>query len=191
MGADSPNRLTSHGSGLATTEVLTIGFGKNKTGVILRQYQSPVALGALGAANAIILDNIPLTEDFRLLRTELLISAISLTQGDVIYIGICDGELSVTEIAETLALGGSPIDRNDNLGKERAMRPIWLICQLTTEGGACAVPLEGALLVHNSKPWTFSAPEGFSIFAWNPLAVPLTAGAEVFFNATHFGVWVT
>ncbi len=172
-----------------------MGFGKDGKGQIIKE-RTVITVGNLGAT--VVVKSAggiegSLGEDFRILKTEYFIVQTGEwgALGDQVIIGMADNELSVAEIAENLNLDG-PIDRNDNLLNERVFRPVWMFNHLL---GTSTVILEeptddGNALVQNVK-WTFSNPEGWVWFAYNPLLAALTAGATFIIQAKHFGVWVT
>ncbi len=171
-----------------------MGFGKGGNGAIIKERTS-VALGTLGQNVVIKIDGAPvtLTEDFRLLKSEIFAEIIALTGGEgaSLIFGIADDELSVAEIAEAINLSG-PVDRNDNLSNERAMRPVWLISALDELGGATVGRFHGSSggpMMEWKKRWTFSNPEGWIFFLFNEGAA-LTTGATIRVVATHYGVWL-
>ncbi len=171
-----------------------MGFGKNGTGAIIKERNS-VALGTLGQNIAIKIDgaSVAITEDFRLLKSEIFceIDALTSGEGSGLMLGIADDELSTAEIAEAINLSG-PVDRNDNVNTERAMRPVWLISALDELGGATVGRFHGksgGSMMEWKKRWTFSNPEGWVFFVWNEKAA-LTTGATARLVATHYGVWL-
>ncbi len=172
-----------------------MGFGKNGTGAIIKERTS-VALGTLAQNVAIKVDGAPvlLSEDFRLLKSEVFCEVKGLTSGEGagLLLGIADDELSVAEIAEAINMSG-PVDRNDNVNNERAMRPVWLISALDELGGSTVGRYHGSQggpMIEWKKRWTFSNPEGWIFFLWNE-DVALTTGATVRVVATHYGVWLS
>ncbi len=115
----------------------SMGFGKNKTGAILRSNQT-VALGTLVNNTAIKLTSpVTLQEDFRVLRADVVCHGTTVTQGEGtgLVLGACNGELSVAEIGETLLADG-PADRNDRLVQERAERKVDLISSAIENEGS-------------------------------------------------------
>ncbi len=173
-----------------------MGFGKNNTGVIIRD-NSAIALSTLGGESAIVVTtDVVWGEDFRALKTEFfaLVEGLTGGQGSGLLIGIADGELTATEIEECLQADG-PGDRNDNAPKERAERPVWLIGAVVP-GNTSADELRfigagGSTLMEWKKRWTFSNPEGMEFFIYNQSGVALTTGATVRIDATHYGVWLS
>ncbi len=176
-------------------ETIDMGFGKGGTGAIIKERTS-VALSTLGQNIAIKIDGAPvaITDDFRILKSEVFCEIEGLTsgQGNGLMLGIADDELTVAEIAEAINQSG-PVDRNDNVANERAMRPVWLISALDELGGAVVGRFHGdagGSRIEWKKRWTFSNPEGWIFFIWNESAA-LTTGATARLVATHYGVWVT
>jgi len=169
-----------------------MGFGKDHKGAIIRETQL-LTLGGLAAGASIKAGALTLGDDFRILKTEWQISQRGNwgAVGDEVIIGIADNELSVAEIAECIDADG-PLDRNDNLANERAMRPVWTLIDIKGKSTTVVeeVPNDGMMMTFNLR-WTFSNPEGWTFFGHNPLGGALTTGAVFFITAKHFGVWVT
>ncbi len=170
-----------------------MGFGKDGKGVIIRETVG-LTIGAL-VAGAVVKHTAGLTlgEDFRIIKTEFFVNQLANfgAVGDSIIIGICNGELSETEIAESLAVDG-PNDRNDRVPEEQAMRAVWPIVHI--KGNSTTVPEQppnDGLPMEKVLRWTFSNPEGWSWYAQNPLQGALTTGAVFQIRAKYFGVWVT
>lgn len=167
-----------------------MGFGKDGKGVIIRENTS-ITLGTLanGAAIKATGGQLAITEDFRIIKTEYLISFEGKTADEnIITIGLADNELSVTEIAECLAVDG-PLDRNDHLKNEQVMRPVWELAQLGA--GTNGVIPDTGLPGERNLRWTFSDTDGWTWFAYNESGAALTTGTVVRIRAKHFGVWVT
>lgn len=163
-----------------------MGFGKDGKGVILydkvRLTLSTLASGTVIAAAS----GITLSEDFRILKAEILGSTKGMTadEGGVV-IGLADGELSDAEVAE--CLNSRPGDRNDNLANEQAMRPVFPF-DIVFENQA-----GGDLMVKEEiKPrWTFSNADGWQWFAFNIGSGALTTGTVIDLFVKIYGVWVT
>ncbi len=176
-----------------------MGFGKQNTGVIIRE-DSSQALGALANNTAILVasGNViggNLQEDFRLLKSEILAHVDILTagEGEGLIFGIANGELSVAEIAEAIQANG-PLDRNDRLPQERAERNVKLLGtydmrDITAVSGKIKGDNGGPLIVSKHR-WTYSNPEAWNFFVFND-GIVLTTGAQIRLVATHYGVWVT
>ncbi len=171
-----------------------MGFGKNKTGQIIRE-DNAIALGALGAKAMVTFPAITVTEDFKLLKSEIfcILDDADIDNGAGLILGIADGELTTAEIVEALSLNG-PLDRNDRLNKEQATRPVWPITGL--KPGTDTHPVmrfgpENGQIVHKGKPWTFSSPEGWKFWIYNQGNTAIVTGSTARLIATHYGVWVT
>ncbi len=171
---------------------LTMSF--DKSGVLVREFLPELALASLGAGTVLkSTAQVAFEEDFRLLKTEYLPSIDGLAAGESIILGLADNNLSVAEIAEAIQLNG-PINRNQNVEKERARRPVWLLATIGADvsGLGVAVPNQGMPIVWK-KRWTFSkgTGQGFVFFVINPDDSALSAAAQKWhYRATHFGVWV-
>lgn len=170
----------------------SMGFGKDGKGVIIRETVI-LTIGNL-AANAVVKHTAGLTlvEDFRIIKTEYFITQTGIwgAVGDEVIIGICNGELSVTEIAETLNLDG-PGNRNNAVANERAMRAVWPLIQLKGESTTIiSQPSNDGKINEHVLRWTFNNPEGWSWFAYNPLTGALTSGAIFSVKCKYFGVWL-
>ncbi len=172
-----------------------MGFGKNNTGVIIRD-NSAIALSTLGGEAAIVVTtDVGWEEDFRLLKSEVyaLVEGLTSGEGQGLVLGIADGELTAIEINECLQADG-PGDRNQNVQRERAERPVWIIGgmgALIDQDIGRFLGREGGPLMEWKKRWTFSDPEGLEFFVYNQSGTALTTGATVRLDATHYGVWVT
>ncbi len=172
-----------------------MGFGKDGKGVIIKENVT-VTPGAL-ASGAVIkaAGGVGLqTTSFRIIKTQFFISQGTAWagDGDELIFGLCNGELSVTEIAEAIQING-PIDRNDRDIEERASRAVWLLVDLKdpeTSGVSFSAPPNNGLPIEKNFRWTFTPTEGWDWFAFNPLSGAITTGAVFNIKATHFGVWV-
>ncbi len=171
-----------------------MGFGKNHTGVIIRE-NTAEAIGTLANQNVKRNTDLVIEEDFRLLKSEVtaIITGATTGQSTGLLFGIADGELTDTEVEEVLVLDG-PVDRNDNLANERANRFVKIIGQFvrgaTTET-LQAVGIQGGPIMEVKPRWTFSNPEGWVWFVFNNSQGSFTTGATLAVHATDYGVWVT
>jgi len=171
-----------------------MGFGKNGTGQIIRE-NTEIVLLTQGDGAVITTTDLVMTEDFRILKSEVLAWITGLTSGEEegLIFGLADAELSDLEVAEVIALDG-PVDRNDNLADERVMRPVWIMGITTDLISSTRAQIRG----HHGGPlltikprWTFSNPEGWNWFIFNDSGAALTTGATLHVVATNYGVWVT
>ncbi len=165
-----------------------------ETGQILR-VRGSTSLGTLGQSIAIkVASDLGLTEDFRLLKSEIVasIGGLSAGDGEGLVLGLANGELSVAEIAECLTVDG-PDDRNDRLAHEKAMRAVWLIGHFVKDEVTTARLIGsdgGSPVIFKGKPWTFSDPEGWDLFVFN-LGAALTTGSSLQVQYSAYGLWVT
>ncbi len=117
-----------------------MGFGKDGKGVIIHE-DVQITVGALSSqATIFAVGGITIGEDFRILKTEISVLQSSAgvgAVGDAVLIGVADGELSVGEIAQAINASG-PTDRNDNLGNEQSMRPVWTFVAM--QGDSLTIP---------------------------------------------------
>ena len=173
-----------------------MGFGKNNTGVIIRE-QATQALGTLAANTALIIatGDLTITEDFRMLKSEIVahLDALTSTEGDGLLLGIANGELTIAEIAETLQTDG-PADFSDREGTERAERFVKVISQFeqsdqTKTNGIFRNENGGPIIVIKPR-WSFSNTNGWNFFLYNDGANAFSTGAVVRLIMTHFGVWI-
>ncbi len=166
-----------------------MGFGKDGKGQIVLE-TNVVTLGTLADNTAILADgSITIGEDFRILKTEYFVGlneAVAAGDGPI-YFGICDGELSEAEIAEVMVQAG-PLNRNDNVRSEQAMRPLWL---LEVFGPNSETGQGNWRKGEKNVRWTFSNPEAWNFFAFNQSGGALVTGNILRYRAKHFGVWVT
>ncbi len=166
----------------------------SKTGVIIRENTSE-AIGTLADQNIDRNTDLTMEEDYRMLKAEVqaVITGVTTGQGTGLLFGIADGELSDTEIEEVLVLDG-PVDRNDNLAKERAGRFVKVFGMFrpgTTPETLICHGIEGGPIMVIKPRWTFSNPEGWVWFVFNNSGGTFTTGASLKVTATSYGVWVT
>jgi hypothetical protein len=168
-----------------------MGFGKDGKGVIHRQRDS-IVLGGLGTAVAIKQATPPpVTDSFRMLKSEgtASIENATLVEGDgPVEIWLCSDDLSVAEIAAAISVtAGAPTARDDIIGNELALRPVFYL------GALEFVPIGvgGKTIFEWSKTirWTFGDGTSWALVAFN-LGSTLTTGGTVRFHHTAYGVWV-
>ena len=171
-----------------------MGFGKNNTGVIIRE-QASQAIGTLAANTALIIasGDLTITEDFRMLKSEIIahVDALTSTEGEGLILGICNGDLTVAQIAAVMQLDG-PSDFSDRDGIEVAERFVKAISQLDTRDLTNAVfkNENGGPIIVIKPRWSFSNTHGWNFFVYNDGANAFTTGAVVRLIMTHFGVWI-
>jgi len=173
-----------------------MGFGKNNTGALLRENPS-VALSTLASGVALKLTgSITPTEDFRMLKAEIGAGITGLTgnEGNQIFFGLCNGELTAAEIEEAIEAVG-PTDRNDRLLVERAERFVKILSKTNRfENGQTEREFmneSGGPIIVTKPRWTFSNTEGWDWFVYNNGLNALTTGATVRALATIYGLWLT
>ncbi len=173
-----------------------MGFGKNNTGVILRENPS-VALGTLASGVAAKLGGgITIADDFRMLKAEIGVGITGLTSGEggQLYFGLCNGELSAAEVEASLEASG-PTDRNDRGLQELAERFVRMMGKTVDQGVITAeqnfVGHDGGSILIEKPRWTFSNPEGWDWWIYNNGPDPLTTGATIRGLATIYGLWLT
>lgn len=163
-----------------------MGFGKDGKGIIIYENERAVLGGALnsGIASISIGDVVGLlTEDFRLLKVEGAIDIQGLAAGEMCVVGLADGQLTAAEIQECLA--AFPVNPNDYPAIERSHRPVFLL------GYAAGIKNDGHNLVEFEKTirWTFSNPDGWMFFLFNPGANHAGALTYILLSKAY-GVWV-
>ncbi len=152
-----------------------------------------ITLLTLNDATALKQDNpLAITEDFRMLKMEIAATLTGGTAGEgPLNLYIVDDELTVAEIAEAINAQG-PLDRNDNLSKERAKRPVFLIGTFINSGANEPIigkdGQEGVLQV--KQRWTYANPEGWAIAIHNESGGNLATGGVVRMSMKFFGLWV-
>ncbi len=173
-----------------------MGFGKGGTGAILRE-STTASLGVIAASTAVlVLSPINLTEDFRILKSEVhaVLNGGDAGEGEGLLFGQCNGELSVTEVTACLTANG-PNDRNDRSLIELAERKVRIHGEYKflglTELHMQMYGPNGAPGVVIKDPWTYSDPEGWNWFIFNGSAAGVATGTNAGVTATHYGVWVT
>ncbi len=165
-----------------------MGFGKDGMGTMIT-HASAITLGTLADGAAIKEAAGPaITEDFRLISFDIYGFLQGDTTDENVVLGLADDELSVAEIAEAVVNSG-PLDRNDNVGNEQASRPVFLIQEFGQDGNGNATNMIPSL--RKTIRWTFSAPEGWTLFALNHSGSALTTGAVFRFVGKYYGVWVS
>lgn len=170
-----------------------MGFGKDKRGVILHHRTGGAALSTLGGNTVIRLSTLDFDkDDFRLMKSECFIALKSLAVSDIIYVGLADASLDVTEIKEFLET--APLEAGDVPDDEKSIRPVWPLCQLVGANDGTnvfRVPNDGLPIVHK-KPWTFRSSDagGITLWAYNPEAAALTDGSYLVAYLQHYGVWL-
>ncbi len=168
-----------------------MGFGKDGRGAILTE-RDTISLGTL-ANGAVIKQNNPLaiTDDFRLLKSEITMSHTGHTVGEMpIDVYIINDDLSAADVAEAIAAQG-PLNKSDRNLSELSERGVFLLATLASgaQGHAVGHRNQHGVIEHK-HPWTYTKGIGWSLAAHNNSGAALTTGTIVRFAAKHFGVWV-
>ncbi len=167
-----------------------MGFGKNNTGVIIRSKET-IALATLAVDTAIkFTSGVSITEDFRMLKSQVWAHIDGLTsgEGDGLLIGICNGDLTVTQIKDALLADG-PQDRNDKTRTDKANSLVRIFGSLNDLQHIFRGENGGHMLIDKPR-WTFSNPEGWDYFVFNN-GLQLTTGATAKLISTIYGLWLT
>ncbi len=171
-----------------------MGFGKDNKGAMIREGQRGAVGEVLSAKVKKFASLVVLEEDFRILKSNIVCYIEDADAGDGagLMFGICNGELTETEIEECLEATG-PVDRNDRLAQEKAERNVKILGAVLDPVGAQIVfsGVEGGPLIESKHRWTYSNPEGWAWFIYNNSNTSIAIGANFVLEATHFGVWVT
>lgn len=153
------------------------------------------ALGALVNNTAILIGTkLPITKDFRMLKTEVFSTLDGLTagEGEGLILGLARGDLSTTEIQEAIQTNG-PLGPNETEDEEEAKRPVWIL-----GGGDVSPGSETKRMIANEfggakmtgKPrWTFQESDSWNWFVYN-LGITLTTGANVRIFAKNYGLFL-
>ncbi len=139
-----------------------------------------------------------LLEDVRLIKLVASIVAKGFTTGEgPVIVGIMNGELSITEVAETFL--SEPKNANDRGNLEASQRAVFPLAVIVgddiTPWGDCEAGFGGgstdaAATIAKNLRWTFNNPNGWTYFAINLSGAALTTGGTIAINGKHFGVWV-
>ncbi len=173
-----------------------MGFGKDGKGVVFTSLNTQ-ALGALAADTGIVVGTNPaLLERFRVLKAMVTCCITDLTadEGSGLKLYMADGDLSLSEIEESLEANG-PLGPNDKILSERALRPIYevgagLDSSGTPTNGRMLRNAEGGHLLEVKPRWTFARTKSWDWIIYNQGKV-LTTAAQAKVMAKIFGVWVT
>ncbi len=170
-----------------------MGFGKNGTGVIIRENRVQ-ALGALSASAGVIIGTkLATLERFRMLRNECVASLTALTSGEgtALLMVLADGQFTLAEVEAAIEANG-PLGPNDTVTEDIADRPVWFSGAVDRETGTEAIfenENGGHMLVLKPR-WTFARTKSWNYIVYN-LGDNLTTGASVRIRSKSFGVWVT
>ncbi len=171
-----------------------MGFGKNDTGVIIRDVTAG-ALGAVAATAAVVFAGPAITDDFRMLKMESLgcVTGLTLDEAECLVFGISNADLSAAEVAEAIN-AGSPLNRADRDLTEHAMRNVKILSMLQPNNVDHETELyleqQNGLPVVSKHRWTYSKGVGWQYFIYNRGSQALTTGGIFRTLHTIFGLWL-
>lgn len=175
-----------------------MGFGKNNTGVIIRESNSQ-ALGALAQNAGIFVSGPILTEDFRMLKSEIsaVIDSLTAGEGDHVRLYLVQAGLTLAQAEACIETTG-PLNRGDRAEVELAERYVKLLGQTGPVQHAAAGEaafrdaFTDALAIVAKPRWTF--PNVPTESSWNYMVYNagsgLTTGSSIRSKNTHYGVWL-
>ncbi len=173
-----------------------MGFGKDGKGIMISEKRGQ-ALGALATDTAIIVGTkLAITEDFRMLKNELLsfISGLTAGEGLGLWLGIAQGGLTLSEIEGAIESNG-PLDDHNMSEEEVVLKPVWVIGRieklaLSDVEAIFVDAMTGSPLITSKHRWTYGDnASGWNYFVYN-LGVALTSGSTIKLMGRSFGVWV-
>ncbi len=169
-----------------------MGFGKDGKGIIITERNSQ-SLGTLGDDIVIFIGTkVAIAEDFRILKSEVRATLHGHTQGEEVglYLGLADGDLGVSEVGGALDANG-PVDSNDIVQGNVAMRPVWLVGGINSIGGLNGnfLGADGGPIIKFNPRWSFGLTKSWNWFIWNASGSALTTGSTVQVSSKNFGVW--
>ncbi len=171
-------------------------------GEIIRE-ESFITLSTLANITAIKFTGGPaITEDFRILKSEISCFIIGIDDTDPaggLHLGMCNGDISVADIAGCLRANG-PLNRSDRDKQEESMRRVKLLASGQTDpqgsnSGATVLVVKfnnetGGPMITEKTPWTYGKAAGWDFFIYNNSGGSLITGGQGRLLATHYGVWV-
>ncbi len=172
-----------------------MGFGKDGKGTIIKESVS-IVLGALGQQDVVVGAGPVITEDFRIIKTEVwgAITGLTSAEADGLYLGIANGDLNAGEIEESLEANG-PLFPGQAVEQERAGRLTKMLGQFIPASAAndlsrMLVGPDGGAPVSKTIRWTFGKSQGGWNWFVHNVGTVLTTGATLRLSAVHYGVWV-
>lgn len=175
--------------------MVIMGFGKDGKGVMISEKRAQ-ALGTLATDTALLIGTkLAITEDFRMLKAEMLAIVTGLTGGEGIglYLGLAHGDMTTTQIESAIENNG-PVNPGDLDVVDAVEKPVWIVGSYEqsdigeTEGNFQDVRTHGAMILSKHR-WTFQSLQSWNWFIYN-LGAQLTTGATVKIQVRDFGVWV-
>ncbi len=170
-----------------------MGFGKDGKGAILHENRTETVATLAANTAKIVGTNLATTEDFRMLKTEVMATLTGVTSSEMInlWVGLAEGSLSLAEIEENFETEG-PLSSHDPVGDAIGLRPVWFLGRSDPKIGYTEVAFvgEGGSPLLVAKPrWTFGETTSWNWFIYNAGAAP-TTGAVFRVRAKDFGVWL-
>jgi len=172
-----------------------MGFGKDGTGVIITELDD-ITLLTLGVAAVVKQDTpLPITEDFRMLKSVhhwSLTGATTVSGDGPLVMGIANDSLSAAEIVAALIADG-PLDRSDRVKQELAERGVFAFDMDLISFDVSTASVNGSRVsgvVTNTQRWTYSSAVGWSLWIFNLGTGALTTGGVVRVLSKYFGVWL-
>ncbi len=199
VNAQPPGRVKPQGWDW-TSRYLTMGFGKDGKGAIVKE-QTEFTLGALagqdaaGADSAVLLDM-----DFRILRSDItaVLTGMTSLEGKGLILYMSEGEITTAQSEANIEQNG-PNRLGDKILEEVASR--WVrrvgitISPTVNETERVFTNKYGGGLLEMTPRWTFRRARTAIQGGWNWTVyndgITLTAGASCRILATHYGVWVS
>ncbi len=169
-------------------------FGKDNKGVIIKETQVLPLLGVAAAA-AVSVSGPGITDDYRIIKSELHASLEGLTagEGNNLILGIANQDLSDAAIAASLVIDG-PLNAADRDKAEAAGRFTRMLSgsNQMPDGGTIRhfAGDKGGPLIEKTIRWTFTKGIGWKWFIFNNDGSAITTGSNLRLIATHYGVWV-
>ncbi len=151
------------------------------------------ALGTLANATGIIVGTkLALTKDFRMLKTKVtaIVRASTDGEGAGLALYLVAGQYTLAQFEAALEANG-PLDPNDSVGEELAMRFFEWISS-AEKGGGVEKPFigqDGGAQAIVKPGWTFKETKSWNWIVYNH-GVALTTGSTVVVKAKSFGVWI-
>ncbi len=172
-----------------------MGFGKDGKGTIIKESTS-ISLGVLTQQDVVVGAGPVITEDFRIIKTEVwaTITGLTVNEADGLHLGIANGDLSAAEIEESLEAQG-PLFPGQAIERERAGRLTRMIGSFLFRGTTPNVAVQligpdGGSPVSKTIRWTFGKSQGGWNWFIHNFGTALTTGATCRLTAVHYGVWV-
>lgn len=163
------------------------GTRRSRRNFVAIPFSKQLALSTLG--NDIVLsgDAITFGEDIYCISVDMSVTIKGQTGGEMpLQVGVCHGDLTVSEIAENLVAELS--DPDDIIQYERARRPVRKYGKLAPPDGNPWPMNDGKEI---RRKLGFSIGDGHSLDVWvqNLSGATLTTGALVDFDGTLYGRW--